>query len=193
MPLRAVLRSLPWDLPAGVLVLQHIAGVSQLPLIVTPGTRLPVKFAECGEPVQCGRVHIGPPGRHLVVTPDGCLTLSDAPRVRCARPSADWLFESTAAVFAERAIGVVLSGRLADGARGALRIARAGGHVIAQEPSTCRYPDMPIAVIETGAVDLVLPPDRIGSAIVAALGVRDILADGRRWSDPFVMTEADSM
>ena len=184
-PLRVLLRELPSDLGAPVVVVQHITGISQLPSILQARTYLNVQFAKHGEPLRCGRVYVGPPDRHLIINADACLTISDAPRVRFVRPSADWLFESAADVFADRVVAVILSGLQSDGARGAARIKRAGGYVIAQDPRTCAFPDMPSAAIQSGVVDAVLSAEEAGAAIIIALGSRDLAAKPRERREPF--------
>src|SRR2546428_807136 len=78
----------------------------------------PVKEAEEGDPLRPGTVFIAPPDRHLLVNPDGTLSLSQAELVHFVRPSADLLFESVAASFKDRVIAVVLTGMGTDGAPG---------------------------------------------------------------------------
>jgi two-component system chemotaxis response regulator CheB len=60
-------------------------------------------------------------------------------RIRFSRPSIDLLFGSVAATYADRAIGVILSGSNRDGADGMAAIKRAGGITMAQHPSTAEY------------------------------------------------------
>jgi two-component system chemotaxis response regulator CheB len=92
------------------------------------------------------------------------LSVDDA--VRHSRPSVDVLFESAADAYGPRVIGIVLTGSNADGARGALQIKRRGGLVVAQDPITAEAPEMPRAVIESGAVDQILPLNEIGPWLV---------------------------
>jgi len=184
VPVRRLLAHLPWNLPAAVVVAQHARGITYLPAILKPTTQLDVKLAESGDRLRCGHVYVSPPERHVVITPDARLQLVDRPRI-LHQPSADWLFESAAGSFAERTIAVILSGRMSDGARGALRIKRAGGYVFAQEPETCRFPDMPIAAILSGCVDAALSPDDIGPALVDVLRPIEVSRGRGRWREPF--------
>src|SRR5262245_65819966 len=90
-------------------------------------TGLKVKEAEQGDRVAAGTVMIAPPNNHLLVNQDGSLTLTQTELVHFVRPSADLLFESTAAAYRDRAIAVVLSGSGTDGARSEERRVGKGG------------------------------------------------------------------
>ena len=85
-------------------------------------------------------------------------------------PSADTLFESVAASYGKRAIGVLLTGMGADGAQGMLKLHELGAATIVQNEETCTVYGMPKAAFDLGAVDEVLPVNDIGAAIVAAVG-----------------------
>jgi two-component system chemotaxis response regulator CheB len=143
-----------------------------------------VSLAQPGEVLRCGTVYVGPPDRHIIITADARVQIIDRPQLR-HRPSADWLFESVAGTYGERAIGVVLSGRLSDGARGAVRIRQAGGRVFAQDPETCQFPAMPIAAIRSGAVGGVHSPEDLASAVTRALPGRVAAGDASGWWEPF--------
>jgi two-component system chemotaxis response regulator CheB len=79
-----------------------------------------------------------------------------------ARPSIDVLFESAADSYAERTIGVILTGAGRDGARGAARIKERGGLVVVQEPATAEGRALPEAAIKACPVDHILPLSQIG-------------------------------
>jgi two-component system, chemotaxis family, CheB/CheR fusion protein len=66
-------------------------------------------------------------------------------------------------------IGIILSGTGTDGATGTRSLKEAGGFIIAQEPHTAKYDGMPLAAIQTGSVDKVLPPEKIGEEILEYL------------------------
>jgi two-component system chemotaxis response regulator CheB len=163
-----VLASLPPDFPAAIAVVQHRdpSQPSWLAQLLGRRAQMPVADAKAGQPLRPGTVVLAPPDQHLLVTADGTIALSGEPRVQHARPAADPLFESVARRYGPRAIGVVLTGQLGDGAIGAQAIHRRGGRVLAQDPSTARAPGMPRAAIATGCVDFVLPLPLIGPALV---------------------------
>ena len=166
--LTRVLAALPRDFPAAVVVLQHLAAghASYLAEILRRRTPLRVKQAEEGDELCDGTVYVAPPARHLLVGPDGRLTLSRTAPVHFARPSADALFESVAARFGRRAVTVILSGAGSDGAAGAAAVRRAGGFSIVQDPATAEFLGMPTAAIGAGAADLVLALEDIAPALV---------------------------
>jgi RNA polymerase-binding transcription factor DksA len=124
-----------------------------------------VKPAEDGDRLAPGRVYVAPPDRHVLVNPDGTLSLTKTQRVRHVRPSADVLFPSLAASCGGRGVAVVLTGGDANGAAGVRVVKQAGGFVVAQDEATSRHFAMPRAAIETGCVDRVLPVGEIGPAL----------------------------
>jgi two-component system chemotaxis response regulator CheB len=166
--LSRVLAALPADFPAVIVVVQHLdpRHRSLMADILSRRTPLQVKQAEEGERVSPATVYIAPPNRHLLVNPDGTLSLSQSELVHFLRPSADLLFESVAASYRERAIAVVLTGTGSDGAMGVQAIKKMGGTVIAQDETTAEFFGMPGAAIQSGSVDFVLPLDEIPTALV---------------------------
>src|SRR5438552_1430318 len=116
--------------------------------------------------IERGAVYIAPPNRHLLVSPNGTLSLSDSELVYFVRPSADLLFESLAASYRQRAIAVVLTGCGQDGAMGVRAIKKMGGTVVVQDEASAEFTGMPQAAIDTGEVDFVLPLDEVAAALV---------------------------
>jgi len=167
--LREVLSALPADFPAPVVVVQHLDPKhrSLMASILARCCRLRVKQAENGERLHPGVVYIAVPDYHLLVTADHTLALTRSELVHYVRPSADILFASVAAAFADRTVAVVLSGTGSDGDEGVRAVKRAGGTVIAQDPATSEFIGMPAAAIGTGSVDLVLPLSEVAPALVA--------------------------
>lgn len=169
--LSQILSALPAEFPAAVLVVQHLSRQypSQLADILGQRATLTVKEAKAGDWLQPGKVYIAPPDQHLLVNPDGTLGLSHSELVHFVRPSADLLFESAAAKFKQRVIGVVLTGKGKDGAMGVQAIKKMGGTAIAQDQATSECFSMPEAAIDTGSVDLVVPLDKIPATLMNLL------------------------
>src|SRR5262249_60408788 len=88
---------------------------------------------------------------------------------RSARPSHDVLFRSVAQVYGARAIGVILSGAGADGARGLQAIRAAGGTTIVQDPKEARWGRLPREALAAGGIDFTVPIAEIPSTILAVL------------------------
>lgn len=146
--LQGLLRLLPAELPAALLLVMHLptTGGSSLARVLGRASRLPVDFAADGQRPEPGRVLVAPPNRHLLVAGD-LLRLSPGPRQKGVRPAADPLFFSAAVARGPGAIGVVLSGALDDGSAGCAAIEAAGGLVAVQDPAEAEYPSMPRAAI----------------------------------------------
>ena len=163
-----VLASLPPDFPAAIVVVQHLdpRHRSLMAEILRRRTSLKVEQATEGRQLQPATVFIAPPDRHLLVNPDGTLSLTQSELVHFVRPSADLLFESVAASYKERAIAVVLTGSGSDGSMGVGAIKKMGGTVIAQDDKTAEFSGMPGAAIQTGHVDFILALAEIPSALV---------------------------
>lgn len=165
--LREVLGQLPASFEAPILVAFHRgdASTEYLLSLLRRSTKLEVRQAQEGEKPRAGVVYFAPGGRHLELNASGRLSVLRRGRIRFVCPSADLLFESVAAFHGARAVGVVLTGRGSDGAAGARAIRLAGGFVIAEDPRSSEYADMPVTAVETRKVDLTLPLPQIAFAL----------------------------
>ena len=171
-----ILSDLPADFPVPIVIAQHLYWEvpTQLATILNRRTKLHVKLAEEGDRLQPSVVYLAPPDHHLLFKSKGIVGLSLAPRVNFSRPSADVLFESVANFYQASAIGVILSGKLYDGAAGAQAIKAQGGRIITQDYKSSKAFDMPRAAIRTGSVDFVLSLDNIASALISMVMVTGI-------------------
>ena len=167
--IESILAGLPAELPVPLVIVQHLSdrGPSSFVDILRGKAGLPVRWLRDGDHLTRGVAYVAPSGRHVVLRHRHRAALVDRPRINHSRPAADPLFTSVATTYGPDAIAVVLTGRLFDGALGALAVRRAGGVVIAQEPAGCVAPGMPQAAIRAGAVHFVLPPPSIASAVIA--------------------------
>lgn len=162
-----MLEPIPRELPVPVLIVQHLARPSWLPELLERRTRLPIQWAASAQMLLPGQVYVAPPERHLVISGEGRARTHRGDRVNYACPAADPLFFSAARYYGARTLGVILSGRLHDGAAGADAVRRAGGTVIVQDAASCVAPSMPAAAVRGGQARLALPPESIGHAIVS--------------------------
>jgi len=165
--IETVLGALPHGFQTPIAIAQHRAvdsGSGALTRLLSLRSGLDVREAEDKEPIEAGRVYVAPSDYHLLVEPDG-FSLSTEDMVQHSRPSIDVLFDSAADTYADRLVGVILTGANADGAYGLRRVKRRGGVTIAQDPETAEKREMPEAAIATGSVDHVVPLDGIGAKL----------------------------
>jgi len=173
-----VLRRLPAELPASVLIVQHMpAGfTASFAKRLDQHSPLHVEEARDGQAVTTGSAYVSPGGIHMVVTKERgrpTIRLRDTPPVNCVRPSADVMMASVAHLNGAHSVGVLLTGMGADGAEGLAQIKAAGGITLAQDRESSIIFGMPKAAIERGVVDRVLPLSEIPRAIVGAIGEKD--------------------
>lgn len=165
---RDLVDALGRDLPASVIVVQHIAAGFEGSFADWLATELhrDVRIARDGERPAAGEVRIAPPGAHLLLAAGGALRLDSViPPRRGHRPSADELFLSCARSAARETAGVLLTGMGTDGAEGLGELLRAGGVTAAQDEATSAVFGMPRAAVESGAAQVALPPAEIGAAL----------------------------
>ena len=166
-----VLRDLPADLPAAVLVVQHVDSefVESMADWFGSQATFAVSVAREGVVPQAGNVYVAAGDAHLVVRRDGTLGAEREPANALYRPSADMLFSSVAANWKGKAIGVVLSGMGRDGAEGLAKLRKSGARTIAQDEATSAVFGMPRAAAEAGAATDVLPLERIAPFLAELL------------------------
>ncbi len=166
--LETLLRAIPKDFAAPVLICQHITpGFSDdLARWLSAETGLSVREGTDGLPLVKGQIIVAPAHVHMRVTAGGVLRLDDEAPVGGFRPSCDVLLTSVAQAAGARAVGVILTGMGADGARGLLEIRLRGGRTIAQDQQSCVVFGMPKEAIALGGAEKVLPLDEIAAQLV---------------------------
>ncbi|MEM5326302.1 chemotaxis protein CheB [Paraburkholderia sp. JHI2823] len=163
--LRTLVAGLPEHLPATIAIVQHVgANASVLPSLLGMAGPLAVAHARDGEKYQRGRIYVAPPDFHLLVDGER-LRLSHGSKENLARPAIDPLLRSVAATLGTRAIGVILTGMLEDGAAGLAQIRAHGGTAIVQDPYDAFAGDMPRHAAPYA--DYVLPLAKLPAALIA--------------------------
>lgn len=178
--LRGLLAGLPTDANIAYVIAQHLHPTHRSMLIdlLRTHTELEVVEAKNRAPLRAGRVYVTPPGRNVSVA-NGRMKLTKTSREIGPKPSVDHFFTALAEDVGERAVGIILSGTGSDGALGVRAIKAHGGFTMAQAVESAKFDGMPHAAINTGDVDLVLPPHRIGPEL------RDLLKHPRSVPLPF--------
>ncbi len=168
--IREVLVDLPANTP-GIVVTQHIPEVFSTAFAnrLDKLCKMEVKEAADGDEIRPGRVLIAPGNFHMIVRRVGNLArvqIQDGPRVCYQRPSVDVMFTSVAAAAKDQAIGVLLTGMGADGARGLLKMKECGARTMVQDEQSCVVYGMPREAVKLNAADQVLPLSLISRAIL---------------------------
>jgi two-component system, chemotaxis family, protein-glutamate methylesterase/glutaminase len=169
--LRWVLEGLPADFPTPIVVAQHrsIDSSDVMVRMVQNHSALAISEASDKDVIEPGHVYIAPPDYHLLVEP-GNLALSTDEYVHHSRPSIDVAFESAADAYADRLVGVILTGANEDGSAGLKRIRDAGGVTVVQDPTTAARPEMPSAAMAAVTGARVLPLRKIAPFLVEICG-----------------------
>ncbi|MEX3811058.1 chemotaxis protein CheB [Paraburkholderia sp. BR13439] len=167
--LNVLLAALPMRFAAAMMVVMHLPPDSPSYLVPALAHRcaLPVLEPDAGELILPGRVHVAPPGYHMLVEVDRTVALSTDAAVRFSRPSIDVLFESAAAVYGERLLAILLSGANDDGALGLERVRTLGGTAWVQDPASAGSAEMPRAAIARGAADAIYTPETLARRLAA--------------------------
>lgn len=162
--LSTLLPSLPADFPLPVMIVMHLPAdkKSVMPELMREKCKVKVCEAEDKEPLEAGTVYFAPPDYHLLVERDRSLSLSVEDPVLFSRPSIDVLFESASDVYADKLIGIVLTGANTDGAKGLKTLTQAGGMAIVQNPAHAQAPHMPEAALKACPDAYILDLDQIG-------------------------------
>jgi len=170
--IREVLCRLPADAPS-VVITQHIPKAFSGPFAerMNGCSALTVCEAEDRQLIVPGHAYIAPGDMHLIVERDGAryrCRLSGAAAVNHHRPSVDVMFESVAGCVGRNAIGAILTGMGADGARGLRAMRAAGAATFAQDERTSVVWGMPGAAVNLGAVEQVLALEAIAEQLMQA-------------------------
>ena len=159
-----LLRHLPVETGAAIVVVNHIRTFATLHDILPHSTKLPVELITEGLPIQPNRVFIVPANRDLRL-------LGGMFRLRPISKPKGWpdvitiFLRSLAQNWGGKLVAVIVSGLDADGAEALREIKEAGGITIAQAPDTAEWSDMPASAIKTGYIDHILPIEDIARKI----------------------------
>ncbi|KTC43432.1 chemotaxis protein CheY, partial [Pseudomonas fluorescens ABAC62] len=166
--LEILLKGLPRDFPAAIVLVQHVdqvfaAGMAEW---LSSASGLPVRLAREGEPPQSGVVLLAGTNPHIRLLANGTLAYTAEPVNEIYRPSIDVFFESVARYWNGDAVGVLLTGMGRDGAEG-LKLLREQNYLtIAQDQQSSAVYGMPKAAAAIDAAVEIRPLDRIAPRLV---------------------------
>lgn len=176
--LQYVLTSIPKDVPASILIVQHMPPVFTKSLAERLNNLCQITVKEAGnnERALLGHAYIAPGDHHLEINKISdeniFLSLSMAKQVSGHRPSVDVLFKSAANNLNKNVIGVIMTGMGTDGADGVRELKKnTECYIIAQDEETSVVYGMPRNAINTGVVDDIVPLHKIANYILKRLGV----------------------
>ncbi|MFW5985853.1 MAG: protein-glutamate methylesterase/protein-glutamine glutaminase [Halanaerobiales bacterium] len=166
--LKHLLSPLPGNLPAAIIIVQHMpAGfTASLAKRLDQISSISVKEASEGDYIQPGAALIAPGDYHLEVTDGQTVTLNKKSSKWGVRPCVDYMMQSAAPIYRQNIIGVILTGMGHDGAQGMKAIKKYRGQGIVEDKSTALVYGMPSATIKEKAYDFILPLDKIPAKLI---------------------------
>jgi two-component system response regulator WspF len=169
--LATVLGGLPKNFRAALVIIQHIDEmfVNGMADWLNQYSVIPVRLAKEGDRLQAGVVLLAGAGEHLVLKNSNQLGYTSEPRHSVYKPSIDVFFSSVCKHSDGKAVGVILTGMGADGARGLKALRDKGYHTIAQDQATSTVYGMPKAAVTLGAAVDILPIQAIAPKLVSIL------------------------
>ena len=171
--IKELLTRFPTTIP-GIVVVQHMPPhfTTAFAERLNNLCEIAVKEAEDGDSVLPGHALIAPGNYHMLLRHNGAryhVNVKSGPMVCHQRPSADVLFASCARSAGSNAVGVILTGMGSDGAQGLLKMRQAGARTIGQNEASCVVYGMPKEAFKIGAVEKMVPLERIAPEIINML------------------------
>jgi len=166
--LEVLLKGLPRDFPAAIVLVQHVdqvfaAGMAEW---LSSASGLEVRLAQEGEPPQPGKVLLAGTNHHIRLLKNGTLAYTAEPVNEIYRPSIDVFFESVANYWNGDAVGVLLTGMGRDGAQGLKLLRQQGYLTIAQDQGSSAVYGMPKAAAAIDAAIEIRPLDKIAPRLL---------------------------
>jgi two-component system, chemotaxis family, protein-glutamate methylesterase/glutaminase len=138
-------------------------------------TRLRVRWAEAGVPLEKGCVYISRPGSGLVWRPDGMLSVTPVSIDATAHNPVDHFLASSAPLHGPAAACLILAGLRGDGVAGSAAIKQAGGTVLVLDRATASHWGLAEPIVRAGAYDRVLTLEEASNALRACFTGCDLL------------------
>jgi chemotaxis response regulator CheB len=164
----SILKELPKDLDAAVVIVQHVDEKFSYAMAqwLNEQSTIPVRIAKSHDSPVRGEALLACTNDHLVMQEDGSLIYQEEPINMPYRPSVDVFWYSICKYWHCYISAVLLTGMGRDGAQGMLELKKHGYYTIAQDESTSAVFGMPKAAIDLGATSAVLPLDEIPKRLI---------------------------
>ena len=153
----SIIKTFPRDMP-GVVIVQHMPPVFTRMYAerLNNSCQMEVREAQDGDTITRGLALVAPGGdRQLRVVNQGGtyrVRLTEEAKVSGHCPSVDVMFDSVADAAKKKAVGILLTGMGADGARGLLKMRKNGAYTIGQDEKSSVVYGMPMVAWNMGAV-----------------------------------------
>jgi two-component system, chemotaxis family, protein-glutamate methylesterase/glutaminase len=165
-----VLVALPENFPLPIALVQHMpenftkAYAERLNKLC----KISVREAADGDQLKPGVALLAPGGKQMMIDKrnGGCVRVFLENDRVTYKPSLDITFGSAANAYGDKVLGVVLTGMGADGCEGARLLKEMGSTLWTQDEASCIIYGMPMAVVNAGLSDKVLPLSDIGLRLV---------------------------
>lgn len=176
--LQEVIPLFPKDIPAAILIVQHMPPgfTKSLADRLDSLSYINVKEAQSGDVLKPGCAYLAPGDFHMVLnrlnSDEYKIELNKNPQVTGHRPSVNVMMDSVAGIVTNKnIIAVMMTGMGSDGSEGILKIKKNGGKTIAQDEDTCVVYGMPKSAVAVGAVDKIVPLQEITREALKFMGV----------------------
>lgn len=172
--INTILKQLPANFPAPIVVAQHIAEGFTEGMVdwLNLATSLNVKVAENGDQLAAGSVYVNPAEHSMVITGQGKVVIGPGDARQVYHPSCNTLLSSLAAAYGKGVLGLIMSGMGDDGVLGMEAIRKAGGITLAQDASSSVIYGMNRLAVERGCIDRVLSLGEIPAELIQRAGGR---------------------
>ncbi|MDP9902165.1 chemotaxis response regulator protein-glutamate methylesterase [Variovorax ginsengisoli] len=166
--LAELLRVLPADFPAAIVLVQHVDAhfAAGMATWFNEQTPLPVRLAMAGDVPLAGTVLLAGTDDHLHLRANGRLAYGSEPVESLYRPSIDVFFQCVATHWQGEAVGILLTGMGRDGAQGLKAMRQRGFLTLAQDQASSAVYGMPKAAAAIGAAVEIRSPAEIASRLL---------------------------
>lgn len=165
-----VVKNLPPTTP-GIIIVQHMPAsfTTLYAQRLDKVCKMSAKEAADNDRVEQGKIILAAGEFHLTLKKDekGYYIRSQrGEKVSGHCPSVDVMFDSVADTAGKDAVGVLLTGMGADGAKGLTKMKSKGAYTIGQDKETCVVYGMPMEAYKMGGVSRQLPLDQIADELI---------------------------